>query len=68
MYYTNHGAADFDRLNRETRAWSATNIDRFNQSTRGNYTYSHGNPSNPYLYCSNKKTGRYLGNGQYVED
>lgn len=30
---------DFDRLNRETREYNNRNVDRFNPSTRGNYSY-----------------------------
>lgn len=29
----------FDRLNRETREYNNTNVDRFNQSTKSNYNY-----------------------------
>ena len=52
-------------------------VDRFNPSTRGNYsaTYASGSKQGGYYYsaCSYyiskpKTTGRYLGNGQYVED
>ena len=68
MYYTNNGTPDFYRMNRETRSFAACAVDRFNPSTRGNYTYSQGNPTNAYLYCNTKKTGRYLGNGRYVEE
>ena len=69
---------DFDKLNRETQNWRNTCVDRFNPSapnstsfaaycnnqgnrTCGGYGYTSGNPV---------KTGkgRYLGNGQYVED
>lgn len=54
-------------------------VDRFNPSTRGNYspTYTSGSKQGGYWYspsrstcstCSSKPKGRYLGNGQYVED
>lgn len=34
-YYTEK----FNRLNRETQAYNNRNVDRFNPSTQGNYTY-----------------------------
>ncbi len=47
-------------------------VDRFNPSTRGNYSTSYntnGYGYSNYPWMNNKKsTGRYLGNGQYVED
>lgn len=30
---------DFDKLNRETREFNNRNVDRFNPSTKSNYTY-----------------------------
>ena len=47
-------------------------VDRFNPSTRGNYSTSYNTNgygcSNNFWQNSKKSTGRYLGNGQYVED
>lgn len=53
-------------------------VDRFNPSTRGNYSTAFANASGSrqtgYYYSPSystnkpKTTGRYLGNGQYVED
>ena len=51
-------------------------IDRFNPSTRGNYsaTYASGSKQGGYYYAPSystskpKTTGHYLANGQYVED
>jgi hypothetical protein len=55
-------------------------VDRFNPSTRANYSYFdpaatyYGNRQTGYgcsyatRVSSSTKTGRYLGNGQYVED
>lgn len=56
-------------------------VDRFNPSVRGNYSTAFANASgsrqNGYYYSpsypshptySSKLKGRYLGNGQYVED
>ena len=51
-------------------------VDRFNPSTRGNYspTYASGSKQGGYYYSPSypsqpsKLKGRYLGNGQYVED
>ena len=54
-------------------------VDRFNPSTRANYTasynpYGYYSPSNTYHTTTyhtttyGTKQGRYLGNGQYVED
>lgn len=52
-------------------------VDRFNSSTRGNYStnYASGSKQGGYYYSASsyytnkpKTTGRYLGNGQYVED
>lgn len=56
-------------------------VDRFNPSTRGNYSTTFANASgsrqtgyyyspnrSTYSTCSSKPQGRYLGNGQYVED
>ena len=49
----------------------AYDVDRFNPSTRGNYSTEYNTKGYGY-YCGNnyKKTGtgHYLGNGQYVED
>lgn len=60
---------DFDKLNRETNEHRARQIDRFNPSTRANYQF---NTANPYYTTrqpiASKGNGRYLGNGQYVED
>lgn len=52
-------------------------VDRFNESTRSNYspTYARGSRQGGYYHsstptCYNRSAtkGRYLGNGQYVED
>ena len=48
---------DFDRLNRETREYNNKNVDRFNQSTRGNYNQPNFNRLNNQTYKQN--------NGQY---
>jgi hypothetical protein len=67
----------FDELNDRTNAYRATCVDRFNPSTRANYEVinASGSRQNGYYHSctpiySNKPTtkGRYLGNGQYVED
>lgn len=46
-------------------------VDRFNPSTRGNYSTEYNTRgygySSSYSYKTEKK-GRYLGNGQYVVD
>ena len=44
---------DFDRLNRETREYNNRNIDRFNNSTRGNYNYFNPDRLNNQAYYSN---------------
>lgn len=33
--------ANFDELNRQTREWNHRNVDRFNHSTRANYSTSY---------------------------
>lgn len=53
-------------------------VDRFNPSTRSNYSTAFANASGSrqsgyhyspsYSTSKPKTTGRYLGNGQYVED
>ena len=49
-------------------------VDRFNPSTRANYPesynpYGYYSPGNQYRTTTyGTKQGRYLGNGQYVED
>lgn len=48
---------DFDRLNRETRDYNNRNIDRFNDSTRGNYNRFNASELNGRTYYNN--------NGQY---
>lgn len=47
----------FDRLNKETREYNNRNVDRYNNSTRGNYTYFNPYRENNSTYYSN--------NGQY---
>ena len=48
---------DFDRLNRETREYNSKNIDRFNPSTRSNYSSHNFDRLNNETYKHN--------NGQY---
>ena len=43
----------FDRLNRETRDYNNRNVDRFNHSTRGNYSYFDPTRANNETYYSN---------------
>lgn len=71
MYYGNNANGYGYSPNR------SYDVDRFNQSTYGNYptTYANGNKQNGYYYsaCSSytnrpKTIGRYLANGQYAED
>lgn len=50
-------SVDFDRLNRETHNYNNRNIDRFNESTKGNYNRPNVNELNGRTYYSN--------NGQY---
>ena len=45
---------DFDKLNRETRDFNNRNVDRFNPSTRSNYSYF--DPYNQGYGCYNKET------------
>ena len=47
---------DFDRLNRETREHNNRNVDRFNQSTRGNYNSFDQNRLNNQTYKANNGT------------
>lgn len=47
----------FDRLNKETREYNNRNVDRYNTSTQGNYTYFNPYRENNSTYYSN--------NGQY---
>lgn len=47
----------FDRLNRETREYNNRNVDRFNPSTKSNYTYFDPYKQNNQTYKQN--------NGQY---
>ena len=47
----------FERLNRETREYNNRNVDRFNPSTKGNYTYFDPWRANNQTYKEN--------NGQY---
>lgn len=68
----------FDKLNAETNRYRSTCVDRFNPSTCGNYSTAFANAngsrqtgyyySPSVSYSKPKATGRYLGNGQYVED
>lgn len=44
---------DFERLNRETREHNARNVDRFNKSTRGNYSAASFNKLNNETYKHN---------------
>lgn len=44
---------DFDRLNRETREYNNRNIDRFNPSTKSNYTYFDPYKLNNQVYRQN---------------
>ena len=47
----------FERLNRETREYNNHNVNRFNESTKGNYNYFDPYKANNYTYKQN--------NGQY---
>ena len=47
----------FDRLNRETREYNNRNVDRFNTSTRSNYSFFDPYRLNNQTYKSN--------NGEY---
>lgn len=49
--------ANFDQLNRETREFNNRNVDRFNPSTKGNYTCFD-------LYRQNNQTYK-ANNGQH---
>ena len=44
---------DFDRLNRETRDYNNRNVDRFNESTRGNYNCFNVSELNSRTYYNN---------------
>ena len=61
---------DFDRLNRETQAHRNTCVDRFNPSTRGNYTTSY-NTSGYYSPSRTADLDRYnpstAGNYKYFD-
>ena len=60
---------DFDKLNRETLEYSHRNIDRFNPSTRVNYTFSTTNSYYPTRQpISSNGKGYYDGRGQWVND
>ena len=48
----------FDRLNRETREYNNRNVDRFNPSTKSNYSYFDPYAQNNRTYKEN--------NGQYA--
>lgn len=48
---------DFDRLNRETKNYNNRNVNRFNESTRGNYNSFNPNKLNNQTY--------YINNNQY---
>ena len=50
-------AVDFDRLNRETRDYNNRNVNRFNASTKSNYSFFDPCTLNNQTYYSN--------NGQY---
>ena len=52
-------AVDFDRLNRETQEWRNTYVDRFNPSTKDNYTYFDPCRQNMQVFKQN--------NGQYPD-
>lgn len=72
MLYGNHSTGYYYIPDR------SRDVDRFNPSTRGNYSTAFANASGSRQtgyyyspsYSTNKPTtkGRYLGNGQYVED
>ena len=47
----------FDRLNRETREYNNRNVDRFNPSTKSNYSYFDPYRQNNQVYKNN--------NGEY---
>ncbi len=49
----------FDRLNREPREHNNRNVDRFNTSTKSNYTYFDPCKLNSYTFKQN--------NGQYTD-
>lgn len=44
---------DFDKLNRETREYNNRNVDRYNPSTKGNYSYFDTNKLNNETYKQN---------------
>jgi hypothetical protein len=43
----------FERLNRETREYNNRNVNRFNESTRGNYNYFDPTRANNETYYAN---------------
>ena len=47
---------DFDKLNRDTREWRNTCVDRFNPSTRNNYSYFDPSKLNTQTYKQNNGT------------
>ena len=50
----------FDRLNKETREYNSRNVDRFNESTRGNYNYlNHYRENNKTYYNNNGQHSNY---------
>lgn len=57
MYYNYDGTPNFNRLNRETRDFNNRNVDRFNESTRSNYSFFDPCKLNNQTYKEN--------NGQY---
>jgi hypothetical protein len=52
----------FERLNRETRDYNNRNVDRFNQSTQGNYSYF-----NPYKQNLLNNQTYMTNNGAYSQ-
>lgn len=50
--------ADFEKLNRETREFNHRNIDRFNPSTRGNYSASY-NTDGYYSHDRSRDVDRF---------
>ena len=54
---------DFDRLNRETREYNNRNVDRFNPSTKSNYSYFDPYRQNNITYRENNgEYSRYYSN------
>ena len=63
MYYTNDGRPDFNRMNRETREYRNRCVDRYNESTKGNYSYFNPYRLNNETYkANNGKYSNYFSN------